>query len=179
MSQSPGPPPAGEFAPYYAKYVSLVPAGDLLAQLERQGRATAAAWRALTPAEAAARYAPGKWSVAEVLGHIIDAERIFAYRALRIGRGDETPLPGFDQDRYAPAGAFDRRTPADIVEEFESVRRATLTLFRGLPAEAWMRRGSASDQPVTVRALAHIIAGHELHHLGVLRDKYGLPASAG
>jgi uncharacterized damage-inducible protein DinB len=159
--------------------VSQVPAGDVLAHLEKQGRATVAALRALTPAQAGSRYAPGKWSVAEVLGHVIDAERIFAYRALRIGRGDETPLPGFDQDRYAPAGAFDRRAPAEIVEEFESVRRATLTLLRGLPEAAWRRRGTASDQPVTVRALAYILAGHELHHLGVLRSKYGLPLGAG
>jgi uncharacterized protein (TIGR03083 family) len=178
MSDSPGPPEAGEYAAYYAGYVSRVPPGDLLAHLEKQGRATAAALRSLTPAQAAVRYAPGKWSVAEVLGHVIDSERIFTYRALRIARGDETPLPGFDQDRYAPAGAFDRRSPADVVDELESVRRATLTLLRGLPADAWVRRGTASGHPVTVRALAYIIAGHELHHLEVLRARYGVAASA-
>lgn len=174
MSDFPGLPEAGEYAAYYAGYVGRVPAGDLLAHLERQGRATAAAVRALAPAQLAARYAPGKWSAAEVLGHVSDSERIFAYRALRIGRGDETPLPGFDQDRYAPAGAYDRRGAADIAAELESVRRATLTLLRGLPEEAWGRRGTASGNPVSLRALAHIIAGHELHHLEALRARYGL-----
>lgn len=176
MSELPAPPKAGEYAPYYAGYVSLAPGGDLLAHLERQGGETAAAVRALTPAQAELRYAPGKWSALEVVGHLADSERVFAYRALRIGRGDATPLAGFDQDAYVPEGRFDGRPAVALAEEFESVRRATLTLLRGLPAEAWMRRGTANDKPVTVRALAYILAGHELHHLGILRSRYGLSA---
>jgi hypothetical protein len=175
----PDPPGADEYAAFYAGYVARVPAGDVRDQLERQGRATAAALRALTPAQLGARYAPGKWSVAEAIGHVLDGERIFAYRALRIGRGDETPLPGFDQDRYVPAGAFDGRSAADLAAEYTSVRAATLTLLRGLPAEAWRRRGTASGHPVSVRALAYMIAGHELHHLAVLREKYGLSLGDG
>jgi len=176
---APGVPAADEYAAYYAGYVARVPPGDVREHLERQGRATAAALRALTPAQLGARYAPGKWSVAEAVGHVLDAERIFAYRALRIGRGDETPLPGFEQDRYVPAGAFDGRSAADLAEEYASVRAATLTLLRGLPAEAWRRRGTASGHPVTARALAYMIAGHELHHLAVLRERYGLSLGDG
>jgi hypothetical protein len=112
--------------------------------------------------------------VAEVVGHVTDAERIFAYRALRIARGDATPLASFDENAYVPAGSFDRRTLPDLLDELATVRHATLTLMRGLPAEAWARSGVASGRPVSVGALAYIIAGHELHHVAILRERYGI-----
>ena len=118
------------------------------------------------------RYAPGKWSLREVLGHIIDAERIFAYRALRFARNDPTELPGFEQDDLIPAAHFDQRPWADLLAEFELVRRSNLLLFAGFDREAWLRQGVASRNRISVRALAYVIAGHELHHLRVIRTKY-------
>src|ERR1700687_1765687 len=155
-------PESGEYAPYYDKYVSLVPDGDILIILERQAPETAALL-ARSAADGDFRYAPGKWSVKESLGHVIDAERVFAYRALRISRNDKTPLPGFEQDDYVKYGPFGQCTLSSLVEEFASVRKATALLFRALDEVAWTRRGVASDKEVTVRALAYMIAGHELH----------------
>lgn len=169
----PHPDPA-EYAEHYARYVVRVPAGDVVEQLARQIADTSRALRDLPPDRAAHRYEPGKWSVAEVVGHIADVERVFAYRALRIGRGDETPLPGFDENGYTPAGRFDRRPIADLVDELVAVRAATVALYRGLPEEALSRAGTASGQRVTVRALAFLIAGHELHHRAILRERYGV-----
>ena len=120
------------------------------------------------------RYQPGKWSVKEVLGHITDGERVFSYRALRFARADQTPIPGFDETKWVPAGHFDRRSLQDLVAEYEAVRAATLALFASFDDEALLRRGKANDAEVSVRALAHIIAGHELHHVGLLRERYGL-----
>lgn len=169
-------PRADEYAQPYRPYVSKVPQGNVLDQLERQGTSTAALLARVAPERARYRYAEGKWSVTEVIGHLSDAERIFSYRALRIARGDQTPLPGFDENTYTPAGEFDRRPLADVAREFALVRAATVALFRGFPDEAWNRRGTASNHPVSVRGCAHIIAGHELHHLEVLRTRYGLGA---
>jgi uncharacterized damage-inducible protein DinB len=166
-------PAAGEHAPYYGKYVALV-GPDSLAALESQARSTAALLAATSEQQAGHRYAEGKWSVKEVIGHLADGERIFAYRALRIARADTTELPGFEENNYVPAGRFDRRTLADIAAEFASVRAATLTLVRSFDADALARRGSANNTPVTVRALVAIIAGHELHHVKLLRERYGL-----
>jgi hypothetical protein len=170
------PPGSDEYAQPYRAYVARVPTGNVLELLERQGVATAALLEGVTPERARYRYAPGKWSVTEIIGHLSDAERIFAYRALRIARCDETPLPGFDENAYTPAGEFDRRQLSDVARELKLVRAGTVALFRGLPDEAWGRRGTASDHPVSVRAMAHIIAGHELHHLEVLQTRYGLGA---
>ena len=167
-------PAAGEYAPHYAGYVARVPAGDVVARLRRQIAEAAALLRPLDAAKARHRYAPGKWSVIEVLGHLSDTERIFAYRALRIARGDETPMAGFDENIYVPAGEFERRSIAAVLGEFEAVRAATVALLDGLPEAAWIRGGVANGQRVTVRALAHIIAGHELHHVEVLRTRYGV-----
>jgi len=172
---SPAPasrPEASEYAPYYEKYVSLVPAGDVVETLERQLEGTLALLRGLGEERAGSRYEPGKWSVRELVGHLIDAERVFAYRALRFARGDRTPIPGFEQDDYVRGGNFDARTLADLIDEFGAVRRATVALLRPLDPEAWRRTGTASDNPFSVRALAHIIAGHELHHVEILRTKY-------
>lgn len=165
-------PEAGEYAPYYEKYVALTRDGDVVEILERQAAETMALLGDLSEEQGALRYEPGKWSVKELVGHVIDGERIFAYRALRIARGDQTPLPGFEQDDYVANGRFDARTLRDLRDEYEIVRRSTLALLRPLDAEAWRRTGTASDNEVSVRALAHIIAGHEAHHLRILRERY-------
>lgn len=166
-------PAAGEHAPFYARYVALV-GPDPLAALEAQARSTAALLAATPEEKGAHRYAEGKWSVKEVVGHLADSERVFAYRALRIGRADTTDLPGFDENTYVPAGRFDRRTLADLAAEFATVRAASLSLVRSFDEGAIARRGSANGAPVTVRALVAIIAGHEAHHVGLLRERYGL-----
>lgn len=165
-------PGSGEYAAYYDKYVALVPAGNVVETLGRQIYETLALLGNVDEERAGRAYEPGKWSVKEVVGHLIDGERVFAYRALRFARGDQTPLPGFDQDPYVLAADFNARTLGDILEEFAAVRRATIALLRPLGEEAWGRRGVASDNEVSVRALAYIIAGHEAHHVRVLRERY-------
>jgi hypothetical protein len=166
-------PQAGEFAAYYDRYISLVPdGGDILAVLEEQRRQMLLLLCGRSEADGDFRYAPGKWSLKEVVGHVNDAERIFSYRALRISRGDNTPMAGFEQDDYVRNGPFGHNSLADLIEDYIAVRRATITLFRGLDHEAWTRRGTASNNEVTVRALAYIIAGHELHHRRILEEKY-------
>jgi hypothetical protein len=167
-------PAEDEYAPYYGTYVNRVPAGDVLALLARQLDETAAFLAGIPPARAAHRYAQGKWSVKEVIGHLSDAERVFSHRAFRFGRGDATPLPSFDENRYVPESGADLLPLEDLAREFAAIRRSTLALFHGLPAAAWSRRGAASGKMVSVRALAWITAGHELHHLDVLRTRYGL-----
>lgn len=174
-------PAADEYAPYYGRYIDRVPEGDFCETLERQLGETLGLLRSVADERATFRYAPGKWSVKEVVGHVIDTERIMSYRALRVGRGDPTPLPGFEQNDYVPTGDFDRRTLEDLAEELAAVRRATLLLFRQFDAAALARRGTASGNPVTTRALAYIIAGHERHHVAMLREKYlsALPPRSG
>jgi hypothetical protein len=167
-------PEAGEFDPYYARYIDRVPEGDVASLLERQLRDAAAALRALPASKATYRYAEGKWSIAEVVGHVTDTERVFSYRAMRIARADATPIEGFDENAYVPAGEFDRRSLAELIEEFELVRRATVAQVRGFPPAAWTRVGTANGKAISVRALIYIIAGHERHHLGTLRERYGL-----
>lgn len=167
-------PDASEYAPYYGTYVGKVPEGDLLHILEHQHRDTQALLSGLSEAKALHRYAPGKWSVKEVVGHLTDAERVFSYRALRFARGDAKPLQGFDENAWVPAGKFDARPLADLAAEFAAVRRATIALFKSLDAAALERRGVASDNAVSVRALAYIIAGHERHHVSILHERYGV-----
>jgi len=165
-------PQPGEYAPYYDRYISLVPGSDVLAALEDQRRQMLLLLSGRTEYDGDIRYAPEKWSLKEVLGHISDTERIMSYRALRISRGDATPLEGFEQDDYVRNGPFARRPLADLIEDYIAVRRATISLFRNLDEAAWTRRGVASKNEVTVRALAFIIAGHELHHRKILEEKY-------
>ena len=165
-------PEETEYLSYYGKYVSLVPNDNILEVLSSQLDETLALLRSVSETRAGFRYADGKWSIKELVGHIIDTERIFAYRALRFARNDRTPLPGYEQDDYIRNASFDACTLADLAAEFESVRRSTLFLFKHLDTDAWMRKGPASEAEVSVRALAYIIAGHELHHREILRDKY-------
>lgn len=165
-------PGTDEYAPYYGMYIGKVPDGDLRAMLASQLVETLALIRSIPESRGGHRYAPDKWSIKGVLGHLADSERIFSYRALRIGRGDTTPLPGFEQDDYVPMGNFDARTLRDLADELAAVRQATLHLFAHLDQAAFERRGTASGKPVSVRALAYIIAGHELHHVGILKTRY-------
>jgi len=167
-----GRPEETEYLPYYGKYVSLVPDDNILEVLSSQLDETLALLRSVPETRAGFRYAPGKWSVKELVGHIIDTERIFAYRALRFGRNDMTPLPGYEQDDYIRNASFDACTLAELAAELESVRRSTIFLLQHLDTDAWMRKGLANKSEVSVRALAYIIAGHELHHREILRDRY-------
>jgi uncharacterized damage-inducible protein DinB len=173
------PAPAdGEYAPFYAGYVAAVAGVDLRPFLTRQLDRLDAACGALSDADALARYAPGKWSIKEVLGHLADVERIFTYRTLRIARGDTTPLPGFDENAYVVAAGADGRSLDSLREELRQVRAATLSLLDSVAPDAWERRGTASGAEVSVRALAHMAAGHVEHHLGILRERYGLAVPA-
>ena len=165
-------PSPGEYAPYYDKYISRVVPGDIVAALGAQLETTLTQLRGIPESKAGFRYAPEKWSIRELLGHVIDTERIFAYRALRFARCDKSPLAGFDQDSYVAEAGFESCSLAELITEFEQVRGSTILLFRHLAGEAWPRTGTANDAEVSVRALAYIIAGHELHHMEVLRAKY-------
>jgi DinB superfamily len=168
------PPGPDEYGTYYARYIDQVPAGtDIVDLLARQRDSTLARFTAVPEARGGHRYAPGKWTVRELLVHLSDVERIMAYRALRVARGDTTPLPGFDENAYAPLSNAEAHPLAALAEEWGDVRRATLSFFRHLAPEAWSRRGTASDAPVSARSLAWIIAGHERHHLGILAERYG------
>ncbi|HMF55804.1 MAG TPA: DinB family protein [Pyrinomonadaceae bacterium] len=165
-------PDTSEYAPYYEKYIILVPEGDVVATLTGQLDDTLTFLRGLSEDQADSRYAPDKWSIKEVVGHVIDTERIFGQRAFRFARNDQTPLPGFDQDEYVQSANFGERKLSDIADELEYVRRANLCLLRSLDDTAWQRRGLANDNEVSVRALVYIIAGHETHHMQIIRTKY-------
>jgi hypothetical protein len=166
-------PGLDEYAPSFAGYVARIAEDeDILAVLTDQHDA-ALAWLEVIPeSRGDYRYAPGKWSIKQVVGHLSDTERVFAYRSLRIGRGDATPLPGFDDQSYVPEQRADDHALADLVGEWGAVRQATLALYRNLPPAAWLRRGVAGDGPISVRALAYVIAGHVRHHLEVLEARY-------
>ena len=165
-------PQTTDYLPYYERYVSLVPEGDVLDTLAGQLDSTLALLRSIPEERAGFRYAPDKWSIKELVGHVIDTERIFAYRALRFARNDQTHLSGFEQDDYIRNANFDQCRLSDLADEFEHVRRGNLLMLRHLDDAAWDRRGVANDAEVSVRALAFIMAGHELHHMNVLTGKY-------
>ena len=169
-----GRPEADEIPPHFVGYIGNVTESDPLGVLTSQIEVTAGLLRGLSEADALKRYAPEKWSVKEVVGHLTDTERIMAYRALRIARGDETPLPGFDEKAYVPPAKFDARPLADLVADLRTVRNGTLGLFKSFDADAWRRRGTASGKPISVRALGYMIPGHERHHVEVLKARYGL-----
>ncbi len=167
----PSRPDPTEYAPPYETYIRLVPEPDILAQLEKQIGGTLALLRGVSEAEAETRHVPYTWSVKEVVGHLIDCERIFGVRALRFARDDPTPLPGFDENPYVQHARFDVRPLDSLAQEFELVRRSHLLFFRGLEGDDWLRSGVANGHAVTVRALAYIIAGHERHHVNILHKR--------
>ena len=169
-------PAPDEAAPFYHRYIARVPGENIGEELGNQLTEVERLLSTVDDRAALARYAPGKWSVKEVLGHLTDAERIFSYRLLRIARGDATPLPGFDENTYVPAGRFDERPLRALLAGFRAVRLSSLALVEGVPSTAWSERGAASGEVITARALAYILVGHVTHHLGVLRDRYGLAA---
>jgi hypothetical protein len=164
-------PNPDEYASYDVNYVALVPEEDILAALRSESAATRAFLGGVPEGEAGRKHPPYTWTVREVVGHMIDTERIFGYRALRIARGDETPLAGFDENAYAVTAESDRRPLADLAAEFEAVRLANLALFAGLPEAAWSRRGVANGHPVSVLGLAYMLVGHERHHGAILRKR--------
>jgi hypothetical protein len=165
-------PQPDEYAPYYGKYIALVQSDDILTALDQQRRDTMKMLSGRDEEDGNFRYAPDKWNAKEVWGHVCDTERVFAYRALRISRADATPMQGFEQDDYVRNGPFANAPIAEIVEDYIAVRRATITLLRNLDEAAWSRRGTANKNEVSVRGLAYIIAGHELHHRAILEQKY-------
>jgi hypothetical protein len=170
---NPGHPEASEYPPYASIYVGLVPYNDILPLLASQIEDTVALLEPIGEDRASEmRYAQGKWTVKQVVGHVVDTERIFTYRALRTARGDATPMPGFEQDDYVRFGPFDHCSLADLLAEFRIVRAASIAFYRNLTPESWMRKGVANQFPVTVRGLAYLTAGHELHHVKILREKY-------
>ena len=169
------PPRSDEYAPFFAGYVARAagvraPGDELLAQRARLLNFLAP----LSDEQAMYRYGAGKWSIKELVGHLSDAERIFAYRLLRIGRGDETPLSGFQENDYVRAAGFDRRPFGELLDEWAATRDATVALTAGMPGDAWERRGTANGTGVTARALLYIILGHVEHHLSILAERYGL-----
>lgn len=167
-------PASNDYAPLHARYVELVPEDDALGAIEQQSSDTQRFLSSLDESKAAYRYADGKWSVKQVIGHIVDTERILGYRLLAVARGEQQPLPPFDENLYVENAGFDAWTLGDLAEHYALVRRATIVLLRNLPAEAWTRRGVAGGAEVSVNGLAYVIVGHERHHLGVLRTRYSL-----
>ncbi|HSR05680.1 MAG TPA: DinB family protein [Bryobacteraceae bacterium] len=165
-------PAANEFAAYYSTYVDRVTGEDVLAVLEEQLDNTLGVLAGISEEKSLHRYAADKWSIRQLLNHVTDTERVFVYRTLWFARGFDTALPGFDQNVAVPTAAAEQFSWASHVEDFRAVRAATLTFFRNLPDEAWDRRGVASGNPVTVRALAYIIAGHVAHHIAILQERY-------
>jgi len=165
-------PTAAEYPTFYARYIDPLPDAPILDVLERQVAETAALLESIGEANAAYRYAPGKWSVKEVAGHVADVERIFCVRALRFARGDATPLPGFEQNAYVANAGFDRQPLARLVDALRTARASALALFRSLDDDALRRRGTAASGEFCVRAIAWIIAGHQAHHVRVLEERY-------
>lgn len=165
-------PSAGDYAHFHATYVRDVPDGDVLALLERQGQETVSLLRALSEARSQHRYAAGKWSIREVVGHMIDAERVFTYRALAFARGDANALPGFDEVAWGATTNAHERSLAELLDEYAAVRAATLALFRGFSDAEIARRGIASGQRMSVGGIVYVTAGHERHHVRILKERY-------
>ena len=165
-------PEADEHHPYYARYIALVPQAMPLPALEEQLAEILPFLRGLNEAKGSLRYAPGKWTVKQVLQHVIDGERVFAYRALRAARGDRTPLPGFDENAFADQADAGQRTIQSLADELELLRRANLAMFSSMSEEDLRRRTVANGHEISVRALAFIIAGHARHHTQLLRERY-------
>jgi uncharacterized damage-inducible protein DinB len=167
-----GRPAKGECHDYYYLYIDKVPDGDIFTILEGQLQDSLATLAEVSEDKSSYRYAPDKWSLKQVMGHVCDVERLFQYRALVFARCDKTPLPSFEQDDYVRDANFDERTLADLTEEFRAVRASTLAMFRSFEDAAFLRTGTASEREFTVRSVLYIIAGHERHHMGVIRERY-------
>jgi uncharacterized damage-inducible protein DinB len=167
-----GKPAETEYASYYGRYVALVADPDIVAALDHQLKSTRTLLDTISEEKAGHRYEPGKWSIKQLVGHIADTERIFAHRALRFARNDRTELPGFDENAYAANANFGDLPLSSVVEEYATVRQASIVLFKHLEKDAWNRRGIANKNEVSVRAIAFLIAGHELHHIGILKTRY-------
>ena len=165
-------PDTTEYATFYREYIGLVPDGPVRETLRDQIGETLALLKPLSEERARHRYAPGKWSMKEVLGHVADAERIFAYRALRIARDDATPLPGFDENAYVKVAGFDARPWRELLEDLRIGRQATLRLLETFDGAALLRRGTANEAPASARGLLYVIAGHERHHVKILKERY-------
>ena len=167
-----GRPDETEAASYYFTYINQVSGEDGFRAIEQQLQESLAFFGGISEEKSQSRYAEGKWSIRQVLNHVSDTERAFAFRALWFARGFDTPLPSYDQEVSADGAQADRVSWAAHIEEFQRVRQSSISLFRNLPPEAWLRRGIASEKPFTVRALAFIIAGHAAHHVRVIRERY-------
>lgn len=167
-------PQQGDYNPYFDNYISLVKGENILAVLERNLSTTVAFLKSIPEEKGDYAYGEGKWSLKQVIIHIADTERVFAYRALTIARGDNTPLPGYDENIWADNCAAEKRTLADVVEEFFSVRQSTIHLVKSFDEEMFLRKGTTNNNPASVVALLYFIAGHELHHLKVLKERYAL-----
>jgi len=165
-------PEKTEYDPYYERYVSLVAEGDIIGTLGAQSTHLHDLFTGLPEEKGEFRYAEGKWSIKELLGHLIDGERMFAYRLFRISRGDETPIEGFEQDGYIENAHSNDRSFADLLEEFSLLRRANMIFFKNLDDTAWFRIGTANNAKISVRALVYIMAGHIEHHLAILKERY-------
>jgi hypothetical protein len=169
-----GIPTPTEYAPFYAGYISRVTETDPLAVLTAQVDEISRLFASVSKEREGYRYAPGKWSIREMVGHLADCERIMSYRALAIARGDQASLPGFDEDAYAVQAGSDAFALPDLTADLLSARQSSLHFFRNLPEDAWLRVGTANGNPVSVRALAYVLGGHLRHHFGVLKERYGL-----
>jgi DinB superfamily len=167
-------PKSDEHVEYYSRYIVQVPGDDVVAVLKSQIEDTSHLLRGLSESQAMYRYAPDKWSIKQVVGHLSDGERVFAYRMMTIARGDSTSLPGFDENAYVERAESDFRLLTSLVHEFRAIRFATIPLVESLGPETGARRGTANNNPITPRALAWIIAGHEIHHYKLLKERYGL-----
>ena len=161
-----------EFPSYFEKYIDLVSEGSLEDALNKQIEDTSALLSGISEKQANYRYALDKWTLKEVIGHITDTERIMSYRLLRIARGDQSPLAGYDDESYVKEAAFHSCSLPDLLKDFSAVRQSTVSLVRSLPEDVWSRKGIANNSEISVRALAYIIAGHELHHVKIIKDKY-------
>ena len=165
-------PDPSEYAGYFGRYIALVPDGAIVEILKHQRDDHAAFYGGISEDKAAHRYAPDKWSIKQVLGHLIDAERVFSFRGLAASRSERKPLPGFEQDDYVVAGAFDDRSWRGLVDEFASVRASTIALYSGMSDEMLTRLGNANNADVSARACGFMIAGHELYHVKLLKERY-------
>lgn len=161
-----------EYSAFYHPYVSKVPEGDLIAQLKNQTATTLALYQTISEEQWNSAYAPGKWTIKELLVHLLDSERVFAYRALRIARGDQTPLAGFEQDDYIPTSEANLRNVDDLLEDYQHLRASTISLIKSFTPTMLARMGTASGAEISVRALCAIMAGHELHHRQIIEERY-------